>query len=192
MDLPSGEPLDHPHRSTTLRAGVKAGRVCGAGVVLLSLWLGPCAQQLKAKRENRGAPPIGEKAEMPDAYETFWEQVQKKAFQELIDGKRLQLLFVVVGGIAPAKGDLAISEADQAVIGDGHAVGIAAEILQHVFRAAKRALQIDHPVLSVEWPQPSREDLGLGEERQVCLEAEQAVLKGLLKRIHELATKEFR
>jgi len=39
----------------------------------------------------------------------------------------------VVSGITPAKSDLAISEGDQAVIGDGHAMGVAAQIVRHIF-----------------------------------------------------------
>ena len=49
---------------------------------------------------------------MADAYEMFWKQVQEKALQELIDWKRPQFLFVVVGGIAPAECDLTIDEGD--------------------------------------------------------------------------------
>ena len=39
----------------------------------------------------------------------------------------------MVSGITPAKSDLAISEGDQAVIGDGHAMGVAAQIVRHIF-----------------------------------------------------------
>jgi len=42
-------------------------------------------------------------------------------------------------------------------------------------------------VLSVEWSQPGSEDLGLGQKLQVSLEAELAVLEGLLERVDELA-----
>jgi hypothetical protein len=45
--------------------------------------------------------------------------------------------------------------------------------------------------LSVEWPQPGREDLGLSEKLQVSLEAEHSVLEGLLERVDELAAKNF-
>ena len=38
----------------------------------------------------------------------------------------MQFLFVVVSGIAPTKRDLAVSKRDQAMIGDGHAMGVAA------------------------------------------------------------------
>ena len=52
-------------------------------------------------------------------------------------------------GITPAKSDLAIGEGDQAMVGDGHAMGVAAQILQHIFGATEGTFQVDHPVLSV-------------------------------------------
>src|SRR5215472_17938127 len=43
----------------------------------------------------------------------------------------------------------------------------------------------------MEWPQPGGEDLGLSEKLQLSLEAELAVLEGLLECVDELATKNF-
>jgi hypothetical protein len=53
----------------------------------------------------------------------------------------------VVSRIAPAKSDLAIGEGDQAMIGDGHAMSVAAQIVQHIFGTTKGTFQVDHPVL---------------------------------------------
>ena len=49
-----------------------------------------------------------------------------------------ELLFVVVSGIAPTKRDLPISKGDQPMVGDSHAMGIAAQILQHELGATER------------------------------------------------------
>lgn len=38
----------------------------------------------------------------------------------------------MVGGVTPAKGNLVVRQCDQAMVGDGDAVGKAAEILQQV------------------------------------------------------------
>ena len=65
------------------------------------------AEQLKAKRQCCGTPPVGEEAEMVDAHETLREDVQEEAAQELVDGQGHEFLFVAVGGIAPTKSDLA-------------------------------------------------------------------------------------
>src|SRR5437660_3346726 len=78
------------------------------------------------------------------------------------------------------------------MVGDSHAMGVAAhQILQHIFGATEGTFQVDHPVLSKQRPQPGGKDLGLSEEFQISLEAELAVLEGLLERIDELAAKDF-
>ena len=56
-----------------------------------------------------------------------------------------------MGRIAPAKGDLAIGKGHQAMVGDGHAMGVAAQILEHVLGAAEGAFGVDHPVLAEQW-----------------------------------------
>src|SRR6266481_7420995 len=45
------------------------------------------------------------------------------------------------------------------MIGDSHAVGVAAEILQHILGATEGTFQVHHPVLSKQWPEPSRDEL---------------------------------
>src|SRR5690349_2000704 len=54
--------------------------------------------------------------------------------------------------IAPAKADLAVLQAQQTVIGDGDAVRVVAEILEHVFRSAERPLGIDNPLVPMALP----------------------------------------
>ena len=50
---------------------------------------------MKTKRQEGGAPAIGEEAEVADTHETFGKHVQEEAAQEFIDSKSQQLLFVV-------------------------------------------------------------------------------------------------
>jgi hypothetical protein len=45
------------------------------------------------------------------------------------------------------------------VIGDGHAVGVAAEITENIFGAPEGRLAIDHPVLPEEGAEESSESL---------------------------------
>jgi hypothetical protein len=40
---------------------------------------------LQAKRQESGAPPVGEEAKVADADEAFGQQVQEEAAQELIE-----------------------------------------------------------------------------------------------------------
>ena len=152
LDFSSSESLNDLHRSAAFRAAPKPGRVFGGGRVLFGLRFLCGTEQLKAKRQESGTLAVGQKAEVTDAHESFGEQVQQEAAQELVDRQGQQLLLVVVSGIAPAKSDLAIGKGDQAMVGDSHAVGVATQILQHIFGATEGTLQVHHPVLSVERP----------------------------------------
>jgi len=49
-----------------------------------------------------------------------------------------QPLLIVVGRIAPAEDDLAVDEADEPKVGDGHSMGVAAQVTQRILRPAKR------------------------------------------------------
>jgi len=69
----------------------------------------------------------------------------------------------VVGGVAPAKGNLVVRQCDQAMVGDGDAVGIAAEILQDVLGSAEGWFGVDDPIFAEERTQPSSEELGMSE-----------------------------
>ena len=97
----------------------------------------------------------------------------------------------MVSRIAPAESDLAVAEGDQAVAADSHAMSVTAQIVHHVFGATEGTFQVHHPILSMEWPKPSGEDLGLRQKLQVSVEVELAILKSLFERVDELAAKEF-
>src|SRR6516225_6500903 len=99
---------------------------------------------------------------------------------------------MVVRGIAPAESDLAIRKGEQAVVGDSHAMGVATEILHDVFGATEGAFQVHHPVVSIEWPEPSGEGLRFCKKLQVSVEVQLSVLKGLLESVDELAAKQRR
>ena len=56
--------------------------------------------------------------------------MEQETAQELCNRERQGSFLVAMGGIAPAKGDLPFGKRDQAMIGDGYAMGVAAQILE--------------------------------------------------------------
>src|SRR5206468_6157524 len=89
----------------------------------------------------------------------------------------------------PSRGDLAVGQRDQSMIGNGPAMGIATEILEHIFGAAEGRFGVNHPVLSEPWSQPGSEDLGLREQSQVPGKMKLAMLKSRLETDDEFAAK---
>src|SRR6266852_6614479 len=76
------------------------------------------------------------------------------------------------------------------MVGDGHAMSVAAQIVEHMFWAAERSFCVDHPVLSEHWSQPRGERLWLSQGRQVSMESQLAVAKGALESGNKLAAKD--
>ena len=53
-----------------------------------------------------------------------------------------------MSGVAPAKGYVALGESNQPAVGNGDAMGVGAEIAQHMFRPAERPLGVDDPIVT--------------------------------------------
>ena len=126
---------------------------------------------------------------MADTNEALGEQMQEEAAQELIDRQSHQFLLIVVRRIAPTKGDVAVGQRYQSMVGDGDAVGVTAEILKHILGAAEGWFRVDDPVFSKQWSQPGGEEFGLREHRQIPGKVQLAMLKGRLETGDELAAK---
>ena len=82
LDFRSGESFDDHHRPTTLGARAKIARTGGGGLLL---GLRCPTEQLEGKWQGGGTFAVGQEAEVADAHETFREQVQQEAAQELIE-----------------------------------------------------------------------------------------------------------
>jgi hypothetical protein len=130
---------------------------------------------------------VGQKAEVADGHEARGKHVEQEAAQELLDRQGHQTLLVAVRGVSPAKGDLVAFQGDQAVIGDRHAVGIAAEVTENVFGTTEGRFAVDHPVVTEEGAEERSESLGFREKLEVPVEAELAVVEGLPERGDKLA-----
>src|ERR1700693_36438 len=97
-------------------------------------------EQAETQWKKFGSLPIGEEAEVADAHEAAWQHVEQEAAEELVDRQSHDPLWGAVRGIAPSERDFAISQSKQPVVGDGDAVGVGAEIAQHVFRSTEGRL----------------------------------------------------
>ena len=115
-------------------------------------------QTLTAGQEGSTAT-ISQEAEGADADKAAGQYMKQEAAQELLRRKGHHPLPISVGVIFPAERDLVVFEGDQAMVGDGDAMGVAAEIAEEVMGAAERWFGIDHPVLTEQGAQESAEGL---------------------------------
>ena len=111
-------------------------------------WLIGWLEQSETEWKEFCSLSVGEEAEVADAHKAARQQVKQEAAQELIDGQSHEPLLVAVSGVAPAKGYVALGESNQPAVGDGDAMGVGAEIAQHMFWSAERPLGVDDPVVT--------------------------------------------
>ena len=86
------------------------------------------AEQLETQRQPESALPVSEKAEIADAHEAAWQQVEQEAAQELIDRKAHEPLLVSVSRVSPAEGEVALLQGNEPAVGNSDAMGVGAEI----------------------------------------------------------------
>ena len=78
------------------------------------------------------------------------------------------------------------------MIGDSDAVGVAAEIGQHLLRPAKGRLGVDDPLALAEWVEIGGALGGITERREFSEELEFALLKSLFEGFQEQAAEQAR
>ncbi len=104
--------------------------------------------EMKAsEREPSGSVSTGEIAEVANTDEATGEHMLAKAAQELGSTESHDALFIAVGVVFPSEAHVVTIEAEQALIADGHAMSIPAEVAQHVARPTESGLGINHPVM---------------------------------------------
>ena len=144
-------------------------------------------EQFPAAGQFLTAVAVSKETKMPDARESVRQGVEEKAADELVGSQRHDARFVaaVAAIVLPLKGDGVVLMSEQALIGDGDAMGVAAEIGEHLLRPAKRRLGIDHPFGLTERGQVSGEPSGIAERLQFSVKLQFSAVIGLLERFEE-------
>ena len=103
-------------------------------------------EELPAKREVVFFGAVGEKAEMADADESGGKRVEEEeAPNKFFGGQGHDLALVAVSAILPRKGDDSVFDVEDAVVGNGDAMGIAAQVIEDLLGSAERRLGVDDP-----------------------------------------------
>ena len=89
-----------------------------------------------AKCEFSRAMAVGEEAEVSDAVEAVGQGVQKEVADELVRLQPHELGGAALAIIFPGEGDAIVIESFYAAVGDGDAMGVAAEVSEDLLWAA--------------------------------------------------------
>ena len=164
------------HRLPLLRCEqLREGEVVSAGV-----------QVLPAKRQGLGSIAVGEESEVADFDETDGEDVEKETADEFHGLQTHDLEAFAILRIPPPEVDTIVCQAHQSAVGDGHAVGITSQILEHVLGAVQGRLSIDDPLGLALWIEPGMECSGVGEPGQLPAELQLAFGKSYFQEGQQL------
>ena len=101
------------------------------------------------------AVAVGKQSEVADLDEAGRQDVEQETPDELDLIELHDAAAVVMTGVPPAEAYLSVIEAEQSSVGDGDAVRIAGQVLQHMFGSSERRLGVDHPLSSAHVPTQS-------------------------------------
>jgi hypothetical protein len=82
-----------------------------------------------------------------DAHKALRQDMEEKTPDEFMGIKGQGLLSISIFAISITQGDLAVLDVEDAVIGQSHAVGVAAEVIKHGLWRTERLFGVNHPVL---------------------------------------------
>ncbi len=76
-------------------------------------------EETSAQGEPCGAVAVGHEAEVPDAMEAGWQDMEQEAPHEFAGVERHHLVAALVAVVLPAEADLAVGEIEEPAVGDG-------------------------------------------------------------------------
>ena len=92
--------------------------------------------------------------------------------------------------VAPAEADLTVLDGEEAVVGDGDAVGVLAEVVEDLVGAGEGGLGVDDPLGLAEGLEVAAKGGGVIESGEGVAELEPAGLEGLLEQFEEEAAEQ--
>jgi hypothetical protein len=147
VEFRNGEPLEKKHWATAARALPQGRR---ASVKPGRIWRTRPrhAQQLPAERQQDLALTVCQEAEEADADEAMWKHMEEKAAQKLFRSHCHELLLAAVRVVLPTKGDSIIGKGNNPMVGDGHPMCIASQVMKNVLRTSERRFRVHDPILT--------------------------------------------
>lgn len=108
----------------------------------------PVADELPAPFEVLASCRVCEQSVVADPHQSARQDMEQEAAEELPDVEGHEPFPIPSCTVVPAKGHLVVAEGDESVVGDGHAVGVPAEVAQYLPGSGEGRLAVNDPVLA--------------------------------------------
>ena len=91
--------------------------------------------------------------------------------------------------VSPGECNFSILKRNQAMVGNGHSMGVAAEIFENLLRPAEWALTVNNPIVAIEVVNEGMKRLRIRKMLQLAVTADLPFSKSLLEGIFDLSAK---
>jgi len=96
-----------------------------------------------------------------------------------------------MGPVSPGECNFSVLERDQAMVGNGHSMGVAAEIFENLLWPAEWAFAVNNPMVAVEVANEGMKGLRIRKMLQFSVEADFPFSKSRFKGIYDLSSKDL-
>src|SRR5437867_3519838 len=120
---------------------------------------GGLAEETSAVIEFFAAVAVGQDPEMSNTDEPVRDDMEQEPTEELLRFELHDLACVGVGVVLPAEPNHSVFETEDALIGDGHAMGVPAQVLEDLLRAGEGSFGVNNPGLATESAEPRMKHL---------------------------------
>ena len=135
-------------------------------------------EKFAAKGELGSAMAVGQEAEVADAVEAVGQRWSRKRRMNSSGVEPHDLCRAVLAIVLPGEGDMIVVECDEPAVGDGDAMGVAAEIGQDLCGSAEGPLGVNDPVDASHGLDATSESGEFGKRCEIAEEAQGAGVEG--------------
>ena len=128
---------------------------------------------------------VGQEPEVTDPAKAIGQHVQEEAADELASIERHHLGFVARAVVFPPEANTAVLTIEKPAVGDGNAMGVAAEIVENLLRPAEGPLGVDHPLDLAQSLQMCGESRRAGDGSDVAEEVQRSSVERGLQALQE-------
>ena len=93
--------------------------------------------------------------------------------------------------VSPGERNFSVLERDQAMVGNGHSMSVATEILENLHRPAEWAFAVNDPMVAVEIANEGMKRLRIGKVLQLSVKADFPLSKSFFEGIYNLSSKDL-